>query len=150
MGSTPDPVPPEQKPWPKYKTGLLDCPLEFRFPIQVSRKPPTELWAKEYRLSDAITRAESAMRILDAHLQKARSDVDLIEIWEFACCREAMMYVAMMYVAMMHRGTLKRRLPRTVTARLSSTLPDFELRLRVWKALYADAAKSAYPNGYLR
>lgn len=85
------------------------------------------------------------MRILDAHLQKARSDVDLIEIWEFACCREAMMYVAMM-----HKGTLKRRLPRTVTALLSSTLPDFELRLRVWKALYADAAKSAYPNGYLR
>jgi len=52
-----------------------------------------------------------------------------------------------MYVAQMHRGSLKRSLPRPVAARLSSALPDFELKLRVWKALYTDAAIRSYPSG---
>lgn len=80
MNPTADPVPPQQRPWPRDENGLLYRPLKFRSPIKVDRKPSTVFWAEEYQINCAITRAESRMRILEAHFQNAQSDAALIDI----------------------------------------------------------------------
>lgn len=145
MNSTPDPVPQQQRPWPKDEPRLLYRPLEFRSPIKLDRKPSIVFWAEEYQASNAFVRAGTRMRKLAEHFQKARSDADLIDTWESAYCREAQMNAVQM-----HKWCLKRSLPRPVAARLSAALPDFDMKRRMWKALYTDAVIRSHPIGCSR